>query len=43
MSVVQPEGFLGHEWEVDRRPPHGSMPGMVNATGIYNGSVWDQA
>jgi hypothetical protein len=32
MSAMRPEGFVRHEWEVDRRPCRGSVPGVVNAT-----------
>jgi hypothetical protein len=31
MSVMRPEGSVGHEWEVDRRPRCGSVLGVVNA------------
>lgn len=27
-----PEGFVGHEWDADRRLRHGSMLGVVNVT-----------
>jgi hypothetical protein len=30
MSVMQPEGSVGHEWEADRRSRCGSVPGVVN-------------
>jgi hypothetical protein len=29
MSVVRPERSVGHEWEADRRPRCGSVPGVV--------------
>jgi hypothetical protein len=32
MSAMSLEEFVSHEWEVDRRPRCGSMPGMVNVT-----------
>jgi hypothetical protein len=31
MSVPQAEGLIGHEWEVDRLPYCGLVPGVVNA------------
>jgi hypothetical protein len=30
MSVMQPEGFVGHEWEADRCSCRGSVSHMVN-------------
>jgi hypothetical protein len=30
MSAMQPEGFVGHEWEADRRPRCGLALGVVN-------------
>jgi hypothetical protein len=31
MTDMQPDGFVGHEWEVEWRPRHGSVLGVVNA------------
>jgi hypothetical protein len=31
MSVMQPEGSVGHEVEADRHPHCSSVPGVVNA------------
>lgn len=33
MSDIRSEGFIGQEWEVDRRLRYGSVSGVVNATG----------
>jgi hypothetical protein len=33
MSALRLEGFVGHEWEVDRRLRCGSMPDTDNAAG----------
>jgi hypothetical protein len=33
MSVLQPEGLIGHEWKADRRLCRGSVPSVVNASG----------
>jgi hypothetical protein len=30
MSALQPEGLIGHEWEVDRCLCRGSALGVVN-------------
>jgi hypothetical protein len=30
MSVIRPEGSVGHDWEADLRPRYGSVPGMIN-------------
>jgi hypothetical protein len=32
MSAMHIEGAIGHEWEADRRPRCGSVPGVVNPT-----------
>jgi hypothetical protein len=32
MSVSQPEGLVGHEWEVDRHLCHSLVSNVVNAT-----------
>jgi hypothetical protein len=31
MSAMRLDGSVGHEWEADRRPRYGSVPGVVNA------------
>jgi hypothetical protein len=31
MSAMRLDGSVGHEWEADRRPRCGSVPGVVNA------------
>jgi hypothetical protein len=33
MSALRPEGFVGHEWEADRRLHRGSLPSIVNVSG----------
>jgi hypothetical protein len=33
MSALQPEGIIGHEWEVDQRLRCGSTLGVVNVAG----------
>jgi hypothetical protein len=33
MSDLHPKGFVGHEWEVDRRLRCGVVPCAVNAVG----------
>lgn len=43
MSAMRSDGFIGLEWEADRCPHRGLVPGMVNATGYLRGSVWDLA
>jgi hypothetical protein len=37
MRVMRPEGTVGHEWEANRRPCCGSVPGMVNAASLMAG------
>jgi hypothetical protein len=32
MSALRPEGFVGYEWEADRRLRCGSVSGIVNET-----------
>jgi hypothetical protein len=32
MSALQPEGFVGLEWEAERRLCRGLVPNVVNAT-----------
>jgi hypothetical protein len=31
MSIIRPEGPVGHDWEADLRPRYGSVPGVINA------------
>jgi hypothetical protein len=33
MSALQPDGIVGHEWEMDQHICHGSMPSVVNVVG----------
>jgi hypothetical protein len=45
MSAMWPEGFVGHEWKVDRCLRCGSVLSVVMRLVIYGGSVrgraWD--
>jgi hypothetical protein len=42
MIAMQLDESVGHEWEADRRPHYGSVPGVVNATS-YGESVCGKA
>jgi hypothetical protein len=33
MSAMCSKGFVGHEWEADRRLRSGSVPSVVNVAG----------
>jgi hypothetical protein len=35
MSALRPEGFVGHEWEEDRRLCRDSLLDVVNAAGHF--------